>query len=165
MKDFLIRQRKMVRFQMLAILLVLSLGGLQFAYGQEATTHKNVVKITSTKEGDAVGNRVIVKGTSEIHDGSQLWVLCHLKLLGGQWWPQPKPIIDANGDWQALAYIGGPQDVGYDFEIAAATFDEPATAEILKYHDFGSKTGQYLPIKFPKATSEIATVTVKKTSH
>jgi len=53
-------------------------------------------------------------------------------------------------------------DIGLDFEIVAATFDEQAEAEILRYHDHGNKTGQWLPISFPQTTSNKAVVTVKK---
>ena len=160
MKAFNIRQSRIIKWQVLAISVLLLLGGLQPADGQEV--NKNKVTITSPREGDQVGKRIVVKGTSEIHDGSQVWVLAHLKLLANQWWPQPKPIVDENGNWQALAYIGEPQDIGLDFEIVAATFDEQAVAEILRYHDYGNKIGQWLPIRFPRATSNIAVVTVKK---
>lgn len=160
MKAFNIKQRKWFRWQALAILLLLLLGSLQLADGQDVTLNR--VIITSPKEGDNVGNRIVVKGTSEIHDGSQIWVLAHLKLLANQWWPQPKPIVDGNGNWQALAYIGAPQDIGFDFEIVAATFDDEAQAEILRYHAHGNETGQWLPISFPRATSNKAVVTVKK---
>ena len=160
MKTFLIRQRGMIKKQVLAIFLLLVFGSSQLVWGQEVV--RNNVTITSPKEGDSVGNRIVVKGTSEIHDGSQIWVLVHIRLLAGQWWPQPKPIVDENGNWQALAYIGAPQDTGFDFEIVAATFDEQAVAEILRYHDHGNKTAQWLPIRFPRTTSNKAVVTVKK---
>jgi hypothetical protein len=91
--------------------------------------------------------------------------LIHPKLLINQWWPQSRPVVDGKGNWQALAYFGKEErqdDVGLDFEIAAATFDEHAEAEILKYHENGKNTGKWLPISFPKTTSQIAVVTVKK---
>lgn len=160
MKAFTIRQKGMIKKQVLAIFLLLVFGSSQLVWGQEVV--RNNVTITSPKEGNNVGNRIVVKGTYEIHDGSQIWVLAHLKLLANQWWPQPKPIVDGNGNWQALAYIGAPQDIGFDFEIVAATFDDEAQAEILRYHDHGNKTGQWLPISFPRATSNKAVVTVKK---
>jgi len=150
----------MIKLQMLAILLLLLFGSSQFADGQEAK--RNKVTITSPKEGDNVGSRIVVKGTSTIHDNSHVWVLVHLKLLSNQWWPQPKPVVDEKGNWQALASIGEPEDIGFDFEIVAATFDQQAEAEILRYHDHGSKTGQWLPISFPKTTSNKAVVTVKR---
>lgn len=160
MKRLTINQRRMIKLQMLTILLLLLFGGSQFVDGQEVK--KNTVAITAPKEADEVGSKIVVKGTSTIHDRSQVWVLVHLKLLGNQWWPQPKPVVDEKGNWQALAGIGVPEDIGFDFEIVAATFDQEAEAEILRYHDHGNSTGKWLPISFPRTTSNKAVVTVKK---
>ncbi len=156
MKIIVIKIREIIVIQTLSFLLIFLCGG--FAYG-------NSVKISSPKNGEKVGARVIVKGTSSIKDSSHIWVLAHAKLLQDQWWPQPKPVVDVKGNWQALCYIGAPRDIGLDFEIAVATFDKEAEAEILKYFDYGNKTGQWLPISFPKTTSSIDIVTVNKVSH
>ena len=72
---------------------------------------------------------------------------------------------EAKDDWQALVYLGGPQDVGMEFEIAVATFNKDEEAKILRYHEYGQKTGQFIPMPFPKTTSPIDIVTVKKVSH
>lgn len=136
--------------------LALFLSGV--AYGNE-------VIISSPSNGEKAGARVIVKGTSKLNDESHIWILVHAKLLQDQWWPQSRPVVDENGNWQALSYIGQSQDIGLEFEIAAASFDKDAEAKILKYHDVGKKTGQWLPIPFPRTTSPIKMVTVKKTSH
>ena len=141
---------------LLIIILALFFSGI--AYGNE-------VNILSPSSGDKVGARVIVKGTSKLNDESHIWILVHAKLLQDQWWPQSRPVVDENGNWQALSYIGQPQDIGLDFEIAVASFDKEAESNILKYHEVGRKTGQWLPISFPKTTSPIRMVTVKKTSH
>lgn len=125
----------------------------------------NEVSITSPNNGEKVGARVIVEGKSSISDGGHIWVLAHVKLLQGQWWPQPKPVVDHDGNWQALVYLGGAQDVGMDFEIAVATFNKEQETEVLKYHEIGKKTGQWLPIMFPKTTSKIDLVTVVKMHH
>ncbi|MCP4986785.1 MAG: hypothetical protein GY928_12260 [Colwellia sp.] len=129
-----------------------------FAYG-------NSVEISSPENGDKVGSRVTVKGTYDIEDDSHVWVLTHPKLLQDQWWPQPKPVLDEKNNWQAFAYIGEPQDIGIEFEIAVATFDKEAETEILKYHEHGKNTSQWIPISFPKVTSQIDMITVKKESH
>jgi hypothetical protein len=125
----------------------------------------NTVRILAPRNGEQVGARGVVRGTSNINDKSHVWVLVHFKLLAGQWWPQDKPRVDANGNWEALVYFGGPQDIGFDFEIAVATFDEKAEKEILAYHEYGRKSGQWLPIEFPATTSNVDIVTVRKTSH
>ena len=139
-----------------AILLLVAFSNLSFA---------NEVQILSPKSGDKVGARVIVEGNASISDNSHVWVLAHVKLLQGQWWPQPRPVVDHEGNWQALVYIGEAQDVGLHFEISVATFNRAQETEILKYHEIGNKTGRWLPISFPKTTSKIDMVTVVKASH
>ncbi len=130
-------------------------------------SEENKVKITSPSNGDDVGRQVIVEGTSDITDGeSHIWILVHPKLFVDQWWPQDKPIVDANGNWQVLIYIGQPQDVGIDFEIAVAAFSRSGESPILTYHDSGRRTGQWSPIPFPKGTtSEVHIITVRKMHH
>lgn len=126
-------------------------------------TNAGEVKILSPSNNDEVGARVTVKGVSKNSGNGHVWVFVHAKQLQNQWWPQAKPVVDVEGNWQALAYIGQQQDVGYDFEIAVALFGKESESKILKYHDIGKKTGQWLPISLPKANSSIDIVTVKKT--
>ena len=125
----------------------------------------NYVNISSPKTGDEVGLTTVVRGTVSKKDQSRVWVLLHRKDLKGQWWPQNKPVVDADGTWEMGAYFGQPVDIGFRFEIAVATFGEKANEQIEKYHEYGVRTGQYLPMRFPKTTSNICIVTVKKTSH
>nr|VFJ90669.1 MAG: hypothetical protein BECKH772A_GA0070896_1002310 [Candidatus Kentron sp. H]VFJ91774.1 MAG: hypothetical protein BECKH772B_GA0070898_1002110 [Candidatus Kentron sp. H]VFJ98403.1 MAG: hypothetical protein BECKH772C_GA0070978_1002110 [Candidatus Kentron sp. H] len=140
---------------------------MSFIFTMASAESVNTVNIVSPTDGQEVGARVVVKGTSEMADyESNVWVLVHLKLLGDQWWPQNKPVRDIKtGDWETLAYIGGEQDIGLEFEIAAATFGKDAEKEILKYHETGRRTGHYPPMSFPETTSAIDIVTVKKVSH
>jgi hypothetical protein len=156
--------RLVIKWTMTSVLVLSFLLSSGWGHLAEAR-QENIVKIVSPNPGERVGARVVVKGTSKIHDKSKIWVLVHLKLLRNQWWPQPEPTVDENGNWEALAYIGEPQDIGMDFEIAVATFDPHAEAGILRYHDHGNKTGQWLPIKFPKTTSDIDIVVVRKKDH
>ena len=156
MTRLILKLREFLVVLMLTLLLLFFLGWPAYA---------NSVKILSPEHGEKVGAKVIVKGTSEISDGSHVWLLIHAKFLQDQWWPQPRPVVDDKGNWQALCYIGIRQDIGLDFEIAVATFDKEAEAKISKYHEHGKKTGQWLPISFPKTTSPIDIVTVKKVSH
>lgn len=123
------------------------------------------VTITAPQNGEEVGMRAVVSGTSkDVQDGN-IWVLVHLKLLTGLWWPQNRPVVDDQGNWQALVSFGGPQDIGMDFEIAAAVFDDEAEAEILRYHDRGRRTNDWQPMAFPKSITAPVTVTVKKAGH
>jgi len=129
------------------------------------TTPPKKVKIIFPQNGEKVGSKIIVNGKSKISAGSHLWVLIHRKDLTDQWWPQNKPIIDPDGNWKSICSIGEARDVGYDFEIAVASFDKNEEKQILEYHKIGKEFGQWLSIKFPKATSNIDIVVVKKVSH
>jgi hypothetical protein len=124
----------------------------------------NRVRVVSPKQGEEVGSAGTVQGTSEINDDSHVWVLTHRRDLTNQWWPQDKPGVSEN-EWFTNVYYGQPVDKGYDFEIAVATFKGEEEKKILKYHEIGKKFGKYLPIPFPKATSNIEYVIVKKKSH
>jgi hypothetical protein len=156
-----IRLKKLYLIMLVVTFITLHFIDLKTVNGEQKN-ELNEVKILSPQNGDDVGNKIVVKGTSKVKDGSSVWVLVHLRLLTDQWWPQPKPLVQPNGDWEALAYIGQPDDVGFDFEIAVATFDKEAEKEILAYHEAGMKTEKWLPIKFPETTSNIDIVTVKK---
>nr|VFJ53750.1 MAG: hypothetical protein BECKFM1743A_GA0114220_101196 [Candidatus Kentron sp. FM]VFJ54301.1 MAG: hypothetical protein BECKFM1743C_GA0114222_101376 [Candidatus Kentron sp. FM]VFK10215.1 MAG: hypothetical protein BECKFM1743B_GA0114221_101337 [Candidatus Kentron sp. FM] len=140
---------------------------MPFVFTMASAELVNTVSIESPTDGQEVGARVVVKGTSNIvDDESNVWVLVHPKLFAGQWWPQNKPVRDIKtGNWEALAYIGQKADIGLEFEIAVATFKGEAEKKILEYHDTGRRTGSFLPIPFPETTSPIKIITVKKVSH
>jgi len=126
----------------------------------------NHVTITKPKNGENIGHKLIVKGTLSRNDLSHVWVLLHPKLgFQGQWWPQKKATIHADGTWETLAYVGIAPDIEREFEIAVATFNVKENRELEKYFEYATRTGQYLPIKFPKTSSNICITTVKKTSH
>jgi len=126
----------------------------------------NHVTITKPKNGDKVGGSVTVKGTFTRKDRSRVWVLLHPKVgFLGQWWPQNKTTIHPDGTWEALAYVGGRQDVGMEFEIAVAAFGVEENRWIEEYHKKAAKDGSSRPIDFPKTTSNICIATVRKTSH
>jgi hypothetical protein len=126
----------------------------------------NHVTITKPKNGDNIGHKLIVKGTLSRNDLSHVWVLLHPKLwFQGQWWPQNKPTIHADGTWEALAFVGVPQDIGMEFEIAVAVFGVEENRWIEEYHKKAAKDGSWRPIDFPETTSNICILTVRKTSH
>jgi hypothetical protein len=123
----------------------------------------NYVTITEPKDGANVGQSYIIKGKSDVRDGSQIFVLIHVKQLTEQWWPQNKPIVQADGSWEAFGTFGGQQDIGRNFEIAVATFTGEDLKKIEKYRYIGQSTNQWLPIQFPETTSNVCVITVKKT--
>jgi len=127
----------------------------------------NYVTISSPKNDGEVGAISTASGTVAMKDqSSNVWVLVHRAILKGQWWSQPEPVVDEDGNWESTVYFGEARDIGGKFEIAVATFSKEAEKKIEAFHKRGMATGNWsIPIKFPKTTSNICTVTVKKTSH
>ena len=127
-------------------------GGSQLVWGQK---QKNEVTITSW---DYVGNKIKVRGTSQIHDGSQIWVFRSYKLSDNLWLPQQKPSVDKNGTWQASV---DPPDNG-SFKILAATFNLEVAKEIQKIRNSINEDATLVGISLPETTSNKAIVTVKR---
>jgi hypothetical protein len=155
MNIFTIKQMRAISLQILALLLPVVFGSPQLVWGQEVV--RNNVTITSPKEGDQVDKRIVVKGTSEIHDGSQIWVFSS-PINGNQWLPQQKPIVDENGNWQAL--VSPPEKGG--FKILAATFNLEVAKEIQKIRNSINEDATLVGISLPETTSNKAIVTVKR---
>lgn len=136
------------------------------AVNQQSTispnTKPNKVIITSPNSGAKIGYKVHLKGESVINDNSSLWVLLHMKGWSDQWWPQSRPYVQVNGEWETTVYAGGENDIGKIFQIAVATFDGDEEKKILEYMSEGKKTGKWLPIEFPTATSNVYSIDVIK---
>jgi hypothetical protein len=147
-------------FQLVIAFLLLCFGFSYYVYSQNQST----VRITSHHNGDIVGNRVKVRGTSTVNDEQHnVWVLVRFRLYSEKWYPQPRPIIDDQDNWEGLAYIGKENgDIGETFEISVATFDKDAEKTILEFHKNGHTNGIWDPIEFPPTTSNIDTITVTK---
>jgi len=130
-------------------------------------TELNYVTISSPQNGGEVGARGTATGTVSMKDSSSnVWVLVHRAILKDQWWPQPKPAVYENGTWESMVHFGEAGDINGKFEIAVATFSEEAEKEIKAFHKRGMATGNWsIPITFPKTTSNVCIVTIKKTSH
>jgi len=165
------KQKSLTR--VLLVLIFLLIPGIYPVYGDDPAPpirdcgrinqKPNYVTITQPQNGENVGQSYIIKGESDVRDGSQIYVLVHVRQLTEQWWPQTRPIVQPDGSWEAMAYIGQQQDIGRDFEIAVATFTGEELQKIEKYRYIGQSTNQWLPIQFPETTSNVCVITVKKT--
>ena len=125
----------------------------------------NTVKVIEPQPSETVGNRLIVRGTAEIQDNSEVWVFVHREDFLHSWWPQGKPTMDALGNRHVNVYLGLEIDVGMKFEIAVGTFDKQISTMLREYHLHAMKTGSWRPIELPKATSEIIPFKVTKIKH
>jgi len=67
----------------------------------------------------------VVAGTAHLSADAHLWILVHRKDVNG-WWPQGGgEIAVADSHWSVEVKYGGPEDAGYDFEIAAVIVSRP----------------------------------------
>lgn len=157
MKTFTIKQGGMIEWQVLAISVLLLLGSLQLADGQEV--NKNELSITQPQKRDKVGRNFMVEGKCTIYDNSKIWVFVYRKSSGESKWKTQEAKIDKNkNNWHVFwASIGAPGDIGSDFEIVAATFDDDVQ-KIKKCLD----NNITVPISSLKVTSNKVVVTVKK---
>jgi hypothetical protein len=125
------------------------------------------VEITDPeRDGMKVGKDMDVKGTAEIPGGTYLWVLAHrTKGFKKVWWPQNEAEIDpVTKKWEVFVVFGGPQDIGYDFEIAVIVVDEKENSKLHDYRNKAMATGHWPPIPMPPTADGTAPVirTVKK---
>lgn len=126
------------------------------------------VKITDPdRDGTQVGVEMDVKGTADIPGGTYLWVLVHrVKGFKKVWWPQEETEIDPlTLKWEVFVVFGGPQDIGFEFEIAAIVVNEMEHLKLKEYRDKAMKTGNFYPIKMPPTVAAPVIRKVKKVSR
>lgn len=82
------------------------------------------VEILTPQSGDLVSSQGSVEGTVTLPADAYLWVLVHRSDVDG-WWPQGMGPVSIDGNrWRVSVGYGGPQDAGWDFEIAALVVGE-----------------------------------------
>lgn len=112
------------------------------------------VEITAPEQDAQVVGEPMVKGTAVIPSGNHLWVLVHRKDFKTVWWPQREAEIDPRTkEWEARAVLGGPQDIGWEFEIAAITVDGKEHAKLVVYWTNAMQSEKWPPIIMPPTTS------------
>jgi len=158
------KRRLSVKVLSIVFLLVFSLGVGFSVYGQTPIK----VKITVPEmDGIKVGMEMDVKGTATIPSGNYLWILAHrIKGFKRVWWPQGEAEIDpVSKKWEAHAVFGGPQDIGYEFEIAAIVVNESEHSKLQNYWTKAMSSGHWPPIPMPPTVTSPEIRKVKKTGH
>ena len=157
----------MTRLSFLATLLIGAcvaaslIAGSAHAQKQE----QSIIEITDPQSGSKVGREMIVKGTARLPRGHSLWVLARRNDFKPLWWPQREAEVDPKTHkWSATAVFGGPQDVGWDFDIGVIAVNEEGHALLKDYWIKAMRTGDWRPIEIP-LTSSSQTLRVKKVSH
>lgn len=153
------------------ILFSMFLGSLLVLSGATAETEtadktKISISITSPAKNSSVGREVIVKGTASIPGGHYVWVLVRRKDFKPLWWPQREAEVDlTTAEWSAVAFLGGPQDIGWEFDIGAIVVSRKAHAKLRDYWIKAMQSGDWRPIEIPSTAVAPQIIGVVKTSH
>ena len=124
------------------------------------------VEILMPQNGATVAGVGMVEGSADVPPDSFLWVLARRKDCDG-WWPQgagPVP-VDRNR-WRVSVTYGGPQDTGFDFELAALIVRQSTHELWTDWVARVGETGLFPPVQLPSARFVVGEVfrTVTKTS-
>jgi hypothetical protein len=118
--------------------------------------HGCSVDIRSPTQGERVGESGVVEGRATVIPDSHLWVLVHRKDVDG-WWPQGGGSIPvAGGRWSAQADYGGPQDTGFEFEVAAVIVSRAVHDRWLAWVQAVRDTGALPPARLPAPPGVLA---------
>jgi hypothetical protein len=132
---------------------------------QASSSPACTVTITSPKTGEKHGPDVLVKGAAAVPAGRHLWVFAHRKGVA-IWWPQGGGAATVErGEYSVLASLGGPQDLGADFEILAQVLEGSDDATLNAWFKVAEQTGKYPGMRLPPAADGCGTppkVTVTK---
>lgn len=114
------------------------------------------VEILSPRPGQHVAETGIVEGRATTSSGVYLWVLGHRKDVDG-WWPQGDGAVPVAGEfWSVQVNYGGPEDLGFEFEIAAVLVTRPVHERWLEWVHAVKDTGQFPPVRLPMPPAVLA---------
>lgn len=124
------------------------------------------ITITHPRNGSEVERDTIVKGTASIPGGYYVWVLVRRYDFAPLWWPQREVKIDPKtNEWRATAIFGGPQDIGWDFDIGVIVVNEDGHRELMNYWTRAMKKRDWRPIQIPATSSPPYLLRVRKVRH
>ena len=149
---------------MLIVLLFPSPGVLEEAKNSKLI--ENSVIITSPAPKSNVRQKVVVKGKAYLPGGYPLWIVSRHEDFRPLWWPQREAEVNpATKQWESLAFLGGPQDIGSQFDIGAIVVNGEAHAKLRNYWVKAMRTGDWMPIELPKTVIAPKLIRVTKTGH
>lgn len=148
------------------ILILILMAGTHEIQRGHAQTAEFDVKITYPQNGSEVGREVNVQGAASIPTGNYVWLLARRVDFAPLWWPQRQAKIDLRTQkWQAVANLGEPRDIGWEFDIAVITVSAAGHKELMDYWVKAMTTGDWKPIQIPATTSPPRILRVKKVWH
>jgi hypothetical protein len=134
---------------------------------QQPGAGRVTVSIAQPATGSTVDHHVVtVRGAAPGKSNEHVWLLARRKDFAPLWWPQREVAVDPqSGRFEGPVTLGGPQDVGWDFDIAAVLADAQAHTQLLDYWKKAMTTGDWRPIDTPSGIQGLAVVKVKKAKH
>ena len=109
------------------------------------------LKILAPRSREPVAADGTVEGSVVLPRGSYLWVLVRRKDFDG-WWPQGAGAVSVNrNQWRVPVTYGGPEDAGYEFEIAALVVGQPTHELWMDWVARVQETGLFPPVQLPSA--------------
>lgn len=123
--------------------------------------------LTDPRPGEDVGGHIIARGTAILPARHHLWVFARrvsyrsLKF----WFQQGEGEVQPNGEWKVSVAIGNKDDIGWDFDVTAAVFDEQQHLNLLQSLRDSILAKDFQPIEMPAAVCVAETVTVHKTKQ
>ncbi len=119
-----------------------------------------------SENGIEVSRTMFVDGTAELPAGYCIWVFVRREDFANDWWPQGEArVLPSSNRWRVAVNFGGPQDVGWIFDIAAVVVDEKEDLRLRRYMSDGRRTGDYKPIALPRTAIEPQRRYVLKVDH
>ncbi len=107
--------------------------------------------ILAPQSGALVADAGMVLGSAVMPSDSYLWVLARRKDFDG-WWPQGTGAVPVDGNrWRVSVTYGGPQDAGWDFEIAAVIVRQSTHELWTDWVARVTETGLFPPVQLPSA--------------
>lgn len=110
---------------------------------------QGAVEILAPPSGVLVADAGTVEGSARMPSDSYLWVLARRKDFDG-WWPQGAGAVPVEGNqWSVSVTFGGPEDEGWDFEIAALLVRQSTHELWTDWVARVKETGLFPPVQLP----------------
>jgi hypothetical protein len=109
------------------------------------------VEILAPQSGLLVEGAGLVEGSVVLPADAYLWVLVRRKDFDG-WWPQGGGAVSVDGGrWRVSVNYGGPEDAGFDFEIAGLVVGLSTHELWTDWVARVKETGLFPPVRLPSA--------------
>jgi len=114
---------------------------------------QGAVEILAPQSGVLVADVGMVEGSAVMPSDSFLWVLARRKDFEG-WWPQGAGAVPVDRNrWRVSVTYGGPQDAGWDFELAALIVRQSTHDLWTDWVAQVKETRLFPPVQLPSAGS------------